>query len=45
MLACGEQLDELLELARLEADGVPVNWPPQLSLQLILAVRARAMAT
>ena len=45
MPARGERLDDLLELARLEADGVAVCWPRHLPLQQLLALRARVMAT
>ena len=45
MPVSGEQLDDLLELARLEAAGCAVRWPPLLSACLIVEVRAHAMAT
>ena len=45
MPARGDRLDDLLELARLDADGVAVCWPRHLPLRQLLALRARVMAT
>jgi hypothetical protein len=41
MLASGDNLGDLLELASLEADGVPVTWPRWLPLEQLLLLRAR----
>ena len=41
-LATGESLDDLLELASLEADGVPVSWPPGLTAEVLLRLRERS---
>ena len=40
-LASGDNLGDLLELASLEADGVPVTGPRWLPLEQLLLLRAR----
>ena len=40
-LATGDNLEILLELSGLEADGFPVRWPHALTTEQLLRVRER----